>query len=182
MSSTQLSGMIYIMDKTILVLDQQDMDSSVDVSKRDSYYRRKAVRAVLSDQDGRIALMHAGQRDYYKLPGGGVDEGEDLTKALERELLEETGCKANVTAELGKVVEWRDVHKMHQISYAYSATVTGEVGSPEFTQSELDEGFKMIWADNVDEAIKLVESKTNHDDIAVVFMASRDAAILRSAK
>ena len=173
--------MIRTMNKTILVLDQQDIDPSADISKRDSYYRRKAVRAVLSDQDGRIALIHAGQRDYYKLPGGGVDEGEDLATALVRELLEETGSKAEVIAELGLVEEWRDVHQMHQISYAYRATVVGEIGTPSFMQSEIDEGFEMVWADSLDEAIKLVESKTNHDDIAVVFMAKRDAAILRAA-
>lgn len=170
------------MDTTILILDQQDMDPTVDTSDRDTYYQRKAVRAVLSDAEGRIALLHAGQRDYYKLPGGGVDEGEDLSAALVRELLEETGSQAEVTKELGMVVEWRDAHKMHQVSYAYSAIIVGEVGSPEFTQSEIDERFELIWADSLDAAIELVESKTQHDDIAVVFMAKRDTAILKAAK
>ena len=169
------------MDNTILLLDQHEMDSSINTDDRENYYVRKAVRAVLSDDRGRIALMYARQRDYYKLPGGGVDEGEDLDTALSRELLEETGSKATVTEELGLVLEWRDFKKMKQISYAYKASLIGEPGVPDFTQSEIDEGFEVRWIDSLDEAIKLVEAKITHDNLEVVFMSKRDAAILRTA-
>lgn len=158
------------------------MNSSVNIDERDGYFVRKAVRAVLSDQGGRIALMYAGQRKYYKLPGGGVDEGEDLTTALARELLEETGSEATVTKELGEVLEWRDFGKMKQISYAFKVSLVGEPGEPDFTQSEIDEGFRVRWIDSIDEAIRLVEANTTHEDIEVVFMSRRDAAILRAAK
>lgn len=165
-----------------MTLDQREMDPVVNIDGRDSYYVRKAVRAMLSDKAGRIALMHARQRDYYKLPGGGIDEGEDLHVALSRELLEETGSKATVTADIGTVVEWRDFAKMKQISYAFKAILDGEPGEPDFTQSELDEGFELIWSDSIDEAVRLVESAVSHQDLGVVFMARRDSAILRATK
>lgn len=166
----------------ISTLDQRDIDPSVNTDQRDTYYIRRAVRAVISDQDGRIALMHAKQRDYYKLPGGGVDEGEDLKDALDREILEETGSKAVVTGELGEVIEWRDFAKMKQISYAFKATLSDDLGSPNLTQSEIDEGFEVKWANNLDEAITLVDATTTHGHIEVVFMSKRDAAILRAAR
>lgn len=170
------------MQKTILVIDQHEMDVSLDISDREGYYHRKAVRAVLSDGAGRVALMHARQRNYYKLPGGGVDEGESLVDALDRELMEEVGAKATVTEMLGEVVEFRDFVKMKQTSYAFSASLNGEPSAPSPTQSEVDEGFEVKWVDGLGEAIKLVESKVNHDDIEVVFMSKRDAAILRAAR
>lgn len=40
-------------------------------------------------------LVDAGQ-DFWCLPGGGVDIGEPLIPALERELIEETGIKPQV--------------------------------------------------------------------------------------
>ena len=67
------------------------MTSSVDTNDRDSYYFRRAVRAVLSDRNGQIALMYAKQRDYYKLPGGGVDEGDD-EKNQDKRLFQKACC------------------------------------------------------------------------------------------
>lgn len=169
------------MDRTILVLEQHETNPPTNIGDRENYYVREAVRAVLSDTSGKIALLYAKQRDYYKLPGGGIDEGEDFYAALNRELMEEAGSKAEIIEELGQVVEWRDYRKMKQISYAFKASLVGEPGEPDFTQSEIDEGFEIKWVDNLDLAIDLVDAKTTHEDLAVVFMCKRDVAILRSA-
>ncbi len=170
------------MNTTILTLDQREMDQSVDISNRENYYMRNAVRAVFIDHSGRIALIYAGQRGYYKLPGGGVDDGEVLSEALTRELIEETGSEANIGDELGRVVEWRDFCKMKQTSYAFRASLVGEPGIPQLTESEIEEEFALHWIDTIDEAIKLVEANVDHEDIEVVFMSRRDAAILRAAQ
>lgn len=169
------------MGKIILTLDEREITSIVNANDRNSYYFRRAVRAVLSDKNGQIALMYAKQGDYYKLPGGGVDEGEDLAAALSRELLEETGSRATVTKELGEVIEWRDFDQMNQVSFAYKAILIGGPIKPNLTQSEIDEGFEVRWVVNLDKAIKLVESGTSHEDLEVIFMSKRDAAILHAA-
>lgn len=170
------------MNNVILTLDQNKIDPNVSAENRENYYVRRAARAVLKDENGQIALMYAGQRKYYKLPGGGIDEGEEVAEAMARELLEETGCTAEIVKDLGIVLEWRDFDKMHQISYAFKATKLSQDSSPDFTQSELDEGFEVRWVSDIDEAIQLVESEVGHDDVEVKFMAQRDAAILRAAK
>jgi 8-oxo-dGTP diphosphatase len=167
-------------DKIILVLDQHEIDASKLDSQRKNYRQRSAARAVLMDDKGSVALMHATKRQYYKLPGGGIDEGEDVLAALTRELLEETGCSARVVAELGIVEEWRDEVKLHQISYAYQAIKVGEPAELSLTDSELDEGFELVWAGDIDEAINLVEKAVDDPDTRVSFMTKRDAAILRS--
>ena len=166
----------------MIVLDQRETDSSVDIHDRDAYQVRTAVRAVLRDGNGRIALMHAGQRDYYKLPGGGVDDGEDLQDALHREFMEEVGATVIIDGELGQVVEWRDYKNFKQISYAYTATVKGDLVAPSLTESEIAEGFEVRWVASLDEAIRLVDAKSDSDDVSVSFMCRRDAAILRAAK
>ena len=100
---------------------------------------------------------------------------------MARELLEETGCAAEIVQDLGVVVEWRDFDMMYQISHAFKAIKSNQVSSPSFTQSELEEGFEIRWVSDIDEAIRLVEGKTGHDDVEVRFMALRDTAILRAA-
>lgn len=60
-----------------------------------------AVRAIVLHQSKLLcvrlkAYRHASANDFWCLPGGGVGEGEALVPALEREMLEETGIKAQV--------------------------------------------------------------------------------------
>lgn len=169
------------MTNIILTLSQADIDHTIDTKDRDNYRIRRAARAVVTDTDGSIALLHARIRNYYKLPGGGVEDGEDIAQALTRELLEEVGASADVTQELGVVVEWRDEPKLKQVSYCFTAVMTSGRGTPTFTDSEIDEGFEVVWAPSLDRAIELVSASAHSDDIWVSFMAQRDTAILRTA-
>ena len=52
--------------------------------------RRPSVRGIVI-KDGKIAMMHSLKYDYYKLPGGGIEEGEQLKDTLIREVREESG-------------------------------------------------------------------------------------------
>jgi ADP-ribose pyrophosphatase YjhB (NUDIX family) len=53
--------------------------------------RRVCVRAVIAHEGTFLFVQHAPSSDYWALPGGGVDDGEQLTDALHRELVEELG-------------------------------------------------------------------------------------------
>jgi len=170
--------------KELLKIRQQDVEPEY-VERDDIEYRdRYAARAVLKDDLGRVALLFAGTRKYYKLPGGGVEQGEDMSLALARELLEEVGAVAAVDGEIGRVEEWRvfDDYGLHQISDAFSAHVIGEVGEPSFTDEELADGFEVFWAKDIDEAIKCVSQTLNHDDFTVRFMSRREKTILEAAR
>ncbi len=170
------------MSEIIITLDQHEMDPTVSIEDRKNYYVRQAARAVLVDEIGRVILMHAHTRGYYKLPGGGIEEGEEIEVALARELLEETGATADIIQNLGTVVEWRDFKKFNQFSHAFKALLKEQESSPALTESELEEGFEAEWIESLDEAIKLITAQEDHDDLDIMFMSKRDSAILRSAK
>jgi 8-oxo-dGTP diphosphatase len=61
---------------------------------------RIRVSAILS-WNGRVLLCRhqKGDREYWLLPGGGVNSGESLTRALHRELAEEVGIDDQLPVE-----------------------------------------------------------------------------------
>ena len=51
---------------------------------------RPSVRAIII-QSGRIAMIHSLKYNYYKFPGGGIENSENHLLALLREVREEAG-------------------------------------------------------------------------------------------
>jgi 8-oxo-dGTP pyrophosphatase MutT (NUDIX family) len=145
------------------------------------YKERRAARVIVFDKDNNIALLHATRDNYHKLPGGGVEEGEDIMSALRREVIEEIGCEITNTKELGVVEEFRNQHSFHQISNCFIAELSGEKGKPKLTQSEIDEGFEPIWL-SLDEAIKIIDSEDMKKFYRAQFMIARDLVFLKEAK
>lgn len=171
--------------KTIMTIKQRDIEPGFSRELDVEFRERLAARAVLFDDNGRVVLLHVARFGYYKLPGGGVEAGEDMALALARELKEEVGASAVVVTEVGRVEEWRefgDQDGLHQISDAFLAKVDGEIGEPSFTEKELNDGFSVFWAQDIDEAIELVGGFLGHDEFGVRFMAMRDSCILKEAK
>lgn len=69
--------------------------------------RRRAARAVVLDPQDRILLINAkdpvgpNHRDWWEIPGGGIDSGETTQDAVRRELWEEAGIS---NAEIGPCI------------------------------------------------------------------------------
>lgn len=80
-------------------------------------------------RDGEILVVEFSNDEgyHYNLPGGGVEEGETILGALEREVKEETG----VEAEIGPLLMvWEQIRSRgfgrdprHKIGLIYSATL-----------------------------------------------------------
>ncbi len=80
---------------------------NVSTQEAEKFAVRTAARAIVFDENNNIALLHATKYDYFKLPGGGIEKGEDPESAMRRECLEEIGCNVEVTGELGTILEYR---------------------------------------------------------------------------
>lgn len=132
--------------QTLFVLDEKNYTEDMPV------FERFVVRALI-EKDGLFA-MQQGKRGEYKIPGGGMDEGETIVEALIREVQEETGLviKPETIQELGEILEIRrDIfddnlkyiaHSMH-----YVCEVKDEIVETAMTESEKERGFHLAWAD-----------------------------------
>lgn len=49
---------------------------------------RNSARCLLINQNQEVCLLYSRARDYYAIPGGGIESGESLLQALSRETLE----------------------------------------------------------------------------------------------
>ena len=131
-----------------------DTDIGLEIKKCDNPKRRVAARGILRKGD-KIALLNKVYKNEYKLPGGGVDEGEDAIQAFEREMMEETGCTIENIEYLGTIEEIKSHTSFHHKSYVYVADVKLDTHTLHLTEKETLEGAKLHWV-SIDEAIDMI--------------------------
>jgi 8-oxo-dGTP diphosphatase len=145
-----------------------------------TYKNRHAARAVLADPEGRIALLHVQKLGFYKLPGGGLEDGETPSAALVRECLEETGCRITLNEPFATVEEWRKLHQLRQYSSCFLAHTDGHKGEPAFDQGESALDFKLIWLEPT-RALQMLQSCQPQDTEGKLYIVPRDIWILQNA-
>ncbi|TKW61937.1 MAG: NUDIX domain-containing protein [Blastochloris viridis] len=141
---------------------------------------RLTARAVLMDDEGRMAVMFIANKGYHKLPGGGLLEGEDLSTGLARELKEETGCEAQVLHHVHTVEEYRAKGGFLQVSQGYLAKVVGPKGPTAFDAGEIRDDFVLLWLDPQD-VLERLEAESLTHDYSHYFINTRERAILKAA-
>ena len=96
---------------------EEFMRSLFDIDTKDydingSTVNRPSARGIII-RNGRLAMIHSVKYDYFKFPGGGIEKNEDITSALMREVLEETG----LTVIPESIKEYGMVHRIQKGDY-----------------------------------------------------------------
>ena len=172
------------MTTTFLALNQNDLGIH-EPTDGDITFTRVAARAALLNDKGQVAVMNFTVTGSYKLPGGGVDAGEEIEAALHREVREETGYEITDVQPIGRLEEDRYFCGMHQTSWCFTAKVTTFVGA-DLTPKEEAQGMNLHWADSFEQAITWIESASQLDEdgskAGLEMMKIREVAILRQAQ
>lgn len=127
----------------------------VNLSENNQILYRKAARAIVI-KNKKILLMYTARYDDYSLPGGGVEENEDLAVGLARELGEETGAQnIKIGEPFGCYEEFRPWNRgehdvLHMESFCFYCDIDDELGKPNLEPYEIGNGMKAKWVDIFD--------------------------------
>lgn len=97
------------------------------------------VRVILQDEEGRILMVrqHHEERDFWLVPGGGIEDGENSIEAAIREVKEETGLDIEVTGVAWHIEEVSPERGQRFVNYMIGRITGGELAlgkDPEFPE------------------------------------------------
>ena len=106
-----------------LIVRITDKDFGMEFCDMENPKLREGSRGIVIREDGKIAIFNKTNKNEYKLPGGGIEEGENPEDAFYREVAEETGCKVEIIKCLGITEEYKYKNNFKQISYIFVSKV-----------------------------------------------------------
>lgn len=146
--------------RELFVLDKRNYNPDGSVG------RRPSVRGIII-RDGKIAMMHSKKYNYYKLPGGGIEQGESLEDTLIREVREESGLivKPESIKEYGyvrRIEKGRFEDIFIQDNYYFLCEAEATVREQELDAYEAEEQFTLEFV-TVPDAIRVNEFSDHFD-------------------
>lgn len=167
-----------------LIVRITDKDFGMEFCDMENPKLREGSRGIVIREDGKIAIFNKTNKNEYKLPGGGIEEGENPEDAFYREVAEETGCKVEIIKCLGITEEYKYKNNFKQISYIFVSKVIEDTQKLNLTQKEKDEGTKLLWVEPI-EALELIKDcisnlkDSQYEDVySTKFIVLRDRKIL----
>lgn len=142
MSYTEIKNMVCIAkitDKEVLGIDGLSHSQP-----------RITARAILKNRNGQYAVMYAEKFNLYSLPGGGVEDGESIDEAIQREIWEETGCNIISITPLGYVEENRAHCNYTQINHYFVLETDDIVFHQHLTENEIKNKTTVRWLSDID--------------------------------
>ncbi len=124
-----------------------------DYSECTHTFTRDSARSIII-RDNKIAMIHSLKYDYYKFPGGGIENGEDPVEAMIRETREEAGLAVipEIIREYGYVHRIQRSDKDHtecfvQDNYYYLCETKNDLVPQELDEYEARESYRLEYID-----------------------------------
>ena len=142
---------------------------------------RLTGKAIVFDNENKVALVGNKINPFYLLPGGGISSDESIQNGIIRECFEEIGCGVILLNKVGVIEDYRNRDKKHCVSHCYAARLIGEKGSLNPTEAEEKNSMHVIWV-SIDEAMQMLENEVSQLKNRRVLFYNTGFNILRDHK
>ena len=146
---------------------------------------RNIVRAIVYDENRMFYFVRAVRDDEFgkatliETSGGGVENGEDLITAVQRELKEELGVYVDVVCKIGIVSDYYNLIHRHNINNYFLCKIKS-FGQKNLTQDEIEKFHLSTLKMSYEEAVIEYENRKNSK--LGTLIANRELPILHRAK
>ncbi len=141
---------------------------------------RVGARAILRSENQQIALVFESTYNHYKLPGGCVEKGENLEKALRREIQEKVGAKIKNIRYLGVVQSHLAAFNEDCAQHYFTAEVDGATHESAWIDEEELHGCSIVWCADIQQAIDKARASNSREYVRI-FERAREIAGLQAA-
>ena len=146
---------------------------------------RNIVRAIVYDENRMFYFVRAVRDDEFgkatliETSGGGVENGEDLITAVQRELKEELGVSVDVVCKIGIVSDYYNLIHRHNINNYFLCKIKS-FGEKNLTQDEIEKFHLSTLKMSYEEAVIEYENRKNSK--LGTLIANRELPVLHRAK
>lgn len=146
---------------------------------------RNIVRAIVYDENRMFYFVRAVRDDEFgkatliETSGGGVENGEDLITAVQRELKEELGVYVDVVCKIGIVSDYYNLIHRHNINNYFLCKIKS-FGQKNLTQDEIEKFHLSTLKMSYEEAVIEYENRKNSK--LGTLIANRELPVLHRAK
>ncbi len=129
----------------IATLSDQDIFPQKEIIPVTEWKERQTVKILLKNHNNELAFVTNPIHGFYLLPGGGVENGEDIFSAADRECQEEVSYSLVNPYILGEIQEWRARDGVQYNTVCVVATVGLKIDSDLRTEDEKKNGLEVQW-------------------------------------
>lgn len=146
---------------------------------------RNIVRAIVYDENRMFYFVRAVRDDEFgkatliETSGGGVENGEDLITAVQRELKEELGVYVDVVCKIGIVSDYYNLIHRHNINNYFLCKIKS-FGQKNLTQDEIEKFHLSTLKMSYEEAV--IEYDNRKNSKLGTLIANRELPVLHRAK
>lgn len=164
-----------------LNINLQDLEWPLEYIDND----RVVVRAIVFDDDKNYYFVRVLRNDDFgcceliETAGGGIEKGEDLERAIRRELKEELGIEVDIICKIGIVSDYYNLIHRHNLNNYFLCKIIS-FGDKNMTQTEIEEfhlsTLKLSYDESIKEYIRCSNSKLGR------LISNREVDVLKRAK